>query len=203
MVNQLLSEESKIKRNRKTAIGIQTTTITWVLEFAGGAIVLLSYCLIEDRDELTDFTILLLVVCLNFILIPASYLMIPSKCKQDILEKGWYKSLQMLIHKPIRIGPQWLVNLEMNDMSDANESNATTLRYPIRSIFRDLATIDEKSWLRLIKCSIESLYLQTQRIWRILEWLLNTNFMVEYFSFNLPLNKYFISNIKAKYGHLE
>ena len=138
-VSQLLSEESKIKRNRKTAIGIQTTTISWVLEFSGGAIVLLSYCLIEDRDELTDFITLLLVVCLNFILIPASYLMIPAKCKQDILEKGWYKSLQILIHKPIRIGPIWIVDLEVSYMNDAKESNDTTLRYPIHSISQDLA----------------------------------------------------------------
>ena len=139
-VNQLLSEESKIKRNRKTAIGIQTTTISWVLEFSGGAIVLLSYCLIKDRDELTDFITLLLFVCLNFILIPASYLMIPARCKQHILEKGWWKSLQMLVHKPIRIGPQWHVNLEMNDIIDASESNNTKLRYPIRSISGNLAT---------------------------------------------------------------
>ena len=105
IVSQLLSEDSKTKRNRKTAIGIQTTAITWVLEFSGGAILILNYYLIKDRDELTDFITLLLVVCLNFILIPASYLMIPAKCKQDILEKGWYKSLQILIHKPIRVGP--------------------------------------------------------------------------------------------------
>ena len=94
-----MSEESKIKRNRRTAIGIQTTTISWVLEFLGGAIVLLSYFLIEDRDELTDLITLLLVVCLNFILIPASYLMIPGKVKQHILEKGWCKSFRMLVHK--------------------------------------------------------------------------------------------------------
>ena len=70
MVNQLLSEESKIKRNRKMKIGIQTTTISWILEFLGGAIVLLSYSLVKDRDECTDLITLLLVVSLNFILIP-------------------------------------------------------------------------------------------------------------------------------------
>ena len=54
---------------------MQTTTISWALEFLAGFILMLTYILVEERDEFTDFMILLPVVCLNFILIPASYLM--------------------------------------------------------------------------------------------------------------------------------
>ena len=138
MVNQLLSEESKIKRNRKTTIGIQTTTISWVLEFLGGAIVLLSYFVIEYRDELTDLITLLLVVCLNFMLIPASYLMIPSKVRQRILEKGWCKSFEMLLHNQIKISPERIGNLEMQDVSNVEEPSETPSNNHIRSISGNL-----------------------------------------------------------------
>ena len=92
MINQLLSEESRIKRNRKTAIGIQATAISWGLELLGGMALLFSYALVKDRDELIDLLTLLIFVGLNFILIPVSYLLILEKYKLRILEHGWYKS---------------------------------------------------------------------------------------------------------------
>ena len=92
MVNQLLSEESKVKRNRKTAIGVQATAISWILELLGGMTLLLSYALVKDRDELIDLLTLLIFVGLYFILIPVSYLLILEKYKLRILEHGWYKS---------------------------------------------------------------------------------------------------------------
>ena len=93
MVNQLLSEESKIKRNRKTAIGIQATAISWMLELLGGMTLLFSYAFVKDREELVDLLTLLIFVGLYFILIPVSYLLITEKYKLRILEHGWYKSL--------------------------------------------------------------------------------------------------------------
>ena len=93
MINQLLSEESKIKRNRKTAIGIQATAISWILELLGGMTVLFSYALVKDREELVDLLTLLIFVGLYFILIPASYLLITEKYKLRIFEHGWCKSL--------------------------------------------------------------------------------------------------------------
>ena len=92
MINQLLSEESKRKRNRKTTIGIQATAISWGLEVLGGITLLFSYALVKDREELVDLLTLLIFVVLYFILIPASYLLIPEKYKMRILEHGWYKS---------------------------------------------------------------------------------------------------------------
>ena len=93
MINQLLSEESKIKRNRKTAIGIQATAISWILELLGGMTLLFSYALVKDREELVDLLTMLIFVGLYFILIPVSYLLIPEKYKLRIFEHGWYKSL--------------------------------------------------------------------------------------------------------------
>ena len=105
MVNQLLSEESKIKRNRKTAIGIQATAISWILELLGGMTLLFSYAFVKDREELVDLLTLLIFVGLYFILIPVSYLLIPEKHKLRILEHGWYKSFGIPNLKNKRDGP--------------------------------------------------------------------------------------------------
>ena len=139
MVNQLLSEESKTKRNRKTMIGIQTTTISWILEFLGGSIVLLSYYLVKDRDECTDLITLLFMVSLNFILIPASYLMIPAKYKQHILEKGWYKSLTTFLHNSNKIIPSRSIDLEHQNVSIDRESGATFHESSIKSLSGSIA----------------------------------------------------------------
>ena len=105
MVNQLLSEESKIKRNRKTAIGIQATAISWMLELLGGMTLLFSYAFVKDREELVDLLTLLIFVGLYFILIPVSYLLITEKYKLRILEHGWYKSFGIPNLKNKRDGP--------------------------------------------------------------------------------------------------
>ena len=105
MINQLLSEESKIKRNRKTAIGIQATAISWILELLGGMTLLFSYAFVKDREELVDLLTLLIFVGLYFILIPVSYLLIPEKHKLRILEHGWYKSFGIPNLKNKRDGP--------------------------------------------------------------------------------------------------
>ena len=105
MVNQLLSEESKIKRNRKTAIGIQATAISWILELLGGMTLLFSYAFVKDREELVDLLTLLIFVGLYFILIPVSYLLITEKYKLRILEHGWYKSFGIPNLKNKRDGP--------------------------------------------------------------------------------------------------
>ena len=105
MINQLLSEESKIKRNRKTAIGIQATAISWILELLGGMTLLFSYAFVKDRGELVDLLTLLIFVGLYFILIPVSYLLIPEKHKLRILEHGWYKSFGIPNLKNKRDGP--------------------------------------------------------------------------------------------------
>ena len=139
MVNQLLSEESKVKRNRKTTIGIQTTTISWILEFLGGSIVFLSYCSVKDRDECTDFVTLLLVILLNYILIPASYLLIPAKYKQSIFENGWYKSLTPSMPNSNKIFPSRSVDLEQQNMSIDRESSATFHESPMNSISGSIA----------------------------------------------------------------
>ena len=142
MVNQLLSEESKIKRNRKTTIGIQTTTISWILEFLGGSIVMLSYCLVKNRDECTDLITLVLVISLNYILIPASYLMIPAKYKQSIFENGWYKSLTTSLPNSNKIFPSRAKDLEQPNMSIERESSATFHESSINSISESI-TITE------------------------------------------------------------
>ena len=133
-INQLLTEESIIKRNRKTAIGMQSTTISWALEFLGGLIPILTYILVEERDQFTDFIVLLPVVCLNFILIPASYLMILESYKQQIVEQGWFESFMILIRNSNSVKPSGIVNLEFQATNSSTLSLKTTPNKHIRTI---------------------------------------------------------------------
>ena len=134
-----MSEESIIKRNRKTTIGMQTTTISWALEFLGGLILILAYILVEERDQSTDFVVLLPVVCLNFILIPASYLMILERYKQQILEQGWFDSFRILICNHNSVEPSRNVNLELQATNNSTLSVKTTPNNHIRTISGKIA----------------------------------------------------------------
>ena len=123
-------------------IGIQTTTISWVLEFLGGAVVFLSYTLVQIRDECTDLITLLLVVSLNFIFIPASYLMIPAKYKQRVLEQGWYTFLSKPLNISNRISPSGLEGLQLHNINNGRESSATVHDGSIHSISGSIAATE-------------------------------------------------------------
>ena len=66
------------------------TTISWCLEFTTGilAMVLMHF---SFTDELALFSIFLGDVCLNFVVIPSSYVFNNEETKQHIIAEGWYK----------------------------------------------------------------------------------------------------------------
>ena len=64
--------------------------------------------------------------------------MIPSKFRQRILEKGWCKSFEMLLHNEIKISPERIGNLEMQDVSNVEEPSDTPSNNHIRSISGNL-----------------------------------------------------------------
>ena len=118
---------------------MQTTTISWALEFLAGFILMLTYILVEERDEFTDFMILLPVVCLNFILIPASYLMILERYKQQIVEHGWIESFRVLVRNRNSVNPSQNEDLELQPISRSTLSVKKTRNKPIRTISGEIA----------------------------------------------------------------
>ena len=151
-INQLLSEESIIRRNRKTTIGMQTTTMSWALEFLAGFILILTYILVEERDEFTDFMILLPVVFLNFILIPSSYLMILERYKQQIVEHGWLESFRILVRNRNSVNPSRNENLELQSINKSTLSVKKTRNKHIRTISGKIAErerhCENNKWLK-------------------------------------------------------
>ena len=123
-------------------IGIQTTTISWVLEFLGGAVVFLSYSLVKNRDECTDLITLLFVVSLDFIFIPASYLMISAKYMPRVLEQGWYTFLSTPLDISNRISPSRFEGLELHNINKGRESSDTAYEGSIHSISGSIAATE-------------------------------------------------------------
>ena len=86
-----LSEESKIKRRRRTTIGIQITAISWILEFFGGIIALGRFWMFQTKDggEWADRIFSLFGIFICMVLIPLSYLLNNEAVKVVIQVKGW------------------------------------------------------------------------------------------------------------------
>ena len=91
-----LSDEAKVKRRRKTTIGIQITFISWMLELIGICITITRLWLFQRQDigEWTDriFTLFDFFMCL--IPIPLSYLLNDETIKIAIQVKGWVAFLR-------------------------------------------------------------------------------------------------------------
>ena len=96
VVNVLMSEESRIKRNRTKTINLQMTVISWSLEFVAGFIVLLQ---LVDRIKSFEIQIPLAIFTMvfNFIIIPSTYLLNTTFYKAFIVTQGWWKWFRTLI----------------------------------------------------------------------------------------------------------
>ena len=142
-VNACLSEESRIKRHRKTTINLQMTVISWSLEFVAGLtslIMLVRYLLpagnlVIDSYSQTRYFIILLPMFLNFIIIPSSYLLNTEICKTFIIAQGWCKWFTNIFSiETITPSPNAGQEENRNPVARSNHSIATsksTCRGPI------------------------------------------------------------------------
>ena len=91
-----LSEDAKLKRRRKTTIGIQITFITWVLELIGICITISRLWLFQSQNsgEWTDRIFALFDFFMCLIPIPLSYLLNDETIKVAIQLKGWIAFLR-------------------------------------------------------------------------------------------------------------
>ena len=85
----VLSESSKLKRRRMNKVNLQMTVISWSLEFIAGL-----FCLgVNLNPESSPDLISIMVIfdtCLNFIIIPSTYIFNDEVRKRSIITEGWY-----------------------------------------------------------------------------------------------------------------
>ena len=85
----VLSESSKLKRRRMNKVNLQMTVISWSLEFIAGL-----FCLgVNFNPESSPDLISIMVIfdtCLNFIIIPSTYIFNDEVRKRRIIAEGWY-----------------------------------------------------------------------------------------------------------------
>ena len=120
LVDALLSEASRIKRNRTKTINIQMTCISWSLEFVAGLFGILQLMagwlrLVTQLQSATIFlSLILLSVSLNFVIIPGTYLLHTDMCKAFVITQGWWKSFKTLFSLN-RVAPIQNVDMEDNE----------------------------------------------------------------------------------------
>ena len=85
-----LSEESKTKRRRTKTINLQMTAISWALEFITG-ILAIALMYFSFANEFAIVFLSLTDVCMNFVVIPSSYIFNTEEVKQYIIAEGWRK----------------------------------------------------------------------------------------------------------------
>ena len=88
----VLSESSKLKRRRMNKVNLQMTVISWSLEFIAGLVCLGVNFQIENPDSSPDLISMMVIfdTCLNFIIIPSTYIFNDEVRKRRIIAEGWY-----------------------------------------------------------------------------------------------------------------
>ena len=99
----VLSESSKLKRRRTNKVNLQMTVISWSLEFIAGLV-----CLgVNFNPESSPDLISIMVIfdtCLNFIIIPSTYIFNDEVRKRGIIKEGWYMEFRGWMDSN-RVGP--------------------------------------------------------------------------------------------------
>ena len=98
-----LSEEAKIKRRREKTINLQMTMTSWCLEFATG-ILACTMRYFAPKDGRVVLLLLIVDVSLNFVVIPASYILSSEEIKERIIAQGWCKWFNSF-HRSNRVEP--------------------------------------------------------------------------------------------------
>ena len=92
----VLSESSKLKRRRMNKVNLQMTVISWSLEFIAGLVCLGVNFLIENPESNPDLISIMVIFdsCLNFIIIPSTYIFNDEVRKRGIIAEGWYTGVR-------------------------------------------------------------------------------------------------------------
>ena len=85
----VLSESSKLKRRRRNRVNLQMTVVSWSLEFIAGLVCLGVNFYPESSPDLISVMVIF-DACLNFIIIPSTYIFNDEVRKRGIIAEGWY-----------------------------------------------------------------------------------------------------------------
>ena len=128
----LLSEDSKRKRQRTNTINIKMTFISWLLEFTAGAIIIPT----RYYSPTVGRWVAGADIVLNFILIPASYVMHNEVNRKVIIADGWIRGCRRLLTSSTpTVDPA-----QNNDQGAIN--NPGSVPPPIRTIAGNIKALD-------------------------------------------------------------
>jgi len=96
VVSEILSEKVRMRRQRRTAINIQMTINSWLIEFVTGIAILAMYFLYKEAIILCIFA--MFNVFVNFVMIPGTYILNTEACKRFVIEHGWSTALRRMCH---------------------------------------------------------------------------------------------------------
>jgi len=127
VVSDFLSERVRMRRQRRTAINIQMTIISWLIEFITGLTILAMHFLYKEAGIFNKANIpkeAIILICfamfnifVNFVMIPGTYILNTDACKQFVIEHGWITALRRRCHST-RVYP-----LQNEDQNSDNHHN--------------------------------------------------------------------------------
>jgi hypothetical protein len=102
-----LSEDSKLKRRRIGKVNIQMTAISWLLELFTGLVAMGITIHSQNPESDIDFIACIIIIdaCLNFILIPSSYLLNNEVNKTMIIAGGWCRIFRRRVQRSNKVNP--------------------------------------------------------------------------------------------------
>ena len=94
-VNDLLNDESKLRRSHTRTINIQVSVITWSIEFLTGCVFMV-LCLVINNIAILG-VLVFFDGTLSFLVIPSVYILNTEVTKALIIANGWIRSFRSLV----------------------------------------------------------------------------------------------------------
>ena len=130
-----LSETAKLKRRRIGKVNIQMTAISWLLELFTGLVAMGITIHSQNPESDIDFIACIIIIdaCLNFILIPSSYLLNNEVNKTMIIAGGWCRIFRR------RVQANKIIPAPNNVERDQRDPNLQPA--PIRTIYGNVQAL--------------------------------------------------------------
>ena len=144
-LNEALDEASRTHRGRSKTVNIQMTFISWILELITGITIFGLMALTSGGNgyvAVWPFVLSHIIIYVNFILIPVSYLLHTEVNRSLIIAEGWYNGIRKAISPPSQQN-QMELDAEREDKDNEVETPAEAglIPRPILSISGNIDAI--------------------------------------------------------------